>query len=137
MSGNGHQILAKLVGIWRYCAKFRPASWDLARTVGFLPNGRDPAVLCQIPTILAGFRSLWLDFDHFDLNLVQMARFQPFSLKSENSSWNSANQCRNLVIGDFSPLMIFSYEPNTEKYFQSFVENIVRRKLFYVETNRA
>jgi len=47
----------------------------------------------------------------------------------------------------FSPLVIFSYEPNNEKSFQEnlfffflkndFVENILQRRIFYVETNGA
>jgi hypothetical protein len=43
----------------------------------------------------------------------------------------------------FTPLVIFLYEPNVEKYFQKsyfkkkndIIENILRRKTFYVETN--
>jgi hypothetical protein len=68
----------------------------------------------------AGFQSFWSDFGQFGRNPVAVIEFR------------------------FTPL-IFSYEPYAEKYFQEnnfflkddSVENILRRKTFYVETNGA
>jgi hypothetical protein len=73
------------------------------------------------------FWPYWSDSDQFDRNMV---RRNPTTVAKSH----------------FTLLVIFSYEPNVEKYFQEnlfffffvkkdFIENIVRRKTFYAETN--
>jgi hypothetical protein len=72
--------------------------------------------------------------------LAVLVRFWPIWLESD------IQQRRPNIAGfRFTPLVLFSYEPNAEKSFRKiffflkndFVKNILRQKTFYFETNEA
>jgi len=73
----------------------------------------------------------------FGWNSAIMARFWP-------ESGNNRRILAVVVKFRFSPLVSFFYESNARKYFwkiifsiNNFIENILRRKSFYIETNEA
>jgi hypothetical protein len=83
--------------------------------------------------ILAKLARIWPNLPDFDHTGWVMAFWLEFGLlESGDGGWIP-----------FFAIVIFSYEPNAGKYFQEnhfflknkFIENILRWKLFYVETN--
>jgi len=107
-SGNFCWIPVIVVGIQLAGARIWPFASD---------SGRNPAVLCQIPTKVAGIWHLSrilapsLEFGNSSQILANLAVIWPVQPDVDHNCWN-------FVTNGFLLLVIFSYESNTEKYFQ-------------------
>lgn len=91
-------VLARMAGFW-------PASRIPAVLARSRPVGRSPAVLCRIPTVLAGIRSLLPESGHFRRNPAnpdsdETIRIPAFISDSGYSYQNPVKVAKILLVSD-------------------------------------